>query len=71
MLFFGYFYNWVGGVSLKIFVGVMLGIFFYVLNGFFFNFGIINLWLLFVSVMVFFVMFLVVVIGMLWWVEWC
>lgn len=66
---FGYSHNRVGGVSLKIFAGVMLGILFYALNGLFSNLGIINSWPPFASATAPSAMFLVAAIGMLWWVE--
>lgn len=41
---FGYTHDRVGGVSLKIFGGIMLGIFFHMLNGLFSSLGIIHNW---------------------------
>ena len=41
---FGYTHNRVSGVSLKIFSGVMIGVFFHMLNGLFSNLGAINNW---------------------------
>ncbi len=66
---FGYSHNRVGGVSLKIFAGVMLGILFYALNGLFSNLGIINAWPPFASATAPSAMFMLAVAGMLWWVE--
>lgn len=66
---FGYSHNRVGGVSLKIFAGVMLGILFYALNGLFSNLGIINAWPPFASAAAPSALFLCAAIGMLWWVE--
>ncbi|WP_228276313.1 LPS export ABC transporter permease LptG [Dechloromonas sp. H13] len=66
---FGYSHNRVGGVSLKIFAGVMLGILFYALNGLFSNLGVINAWPPFASASAPSAMFLLAAIGMLWWVE--
>jgi lipopolysaccharide export system permease protein len=66
---FGYSHNRVGGVSLKIFAGVMLGILFYALNGLFSNLGVINAWPPFASAVAPSAMFLLMAIGMLWWVE--
>jgi len=66
---FGYSHNRVGGVSLKIFAGVMLGILFYALNGLFSNLGVINAWPPFASASAPSALFLVAAIGMLWWVE--
>lgn len=66
---FGYSHNRVGGVSLKIFAGVMLGILFYALNGLFSNLGVINSWPAFASATAPSALFLLGAIGMLWWVE--
>ena len=66
---FGYSHNRVGGVSLKIFAGVMLGILFYALNGLFSNLGVINAWPPFASATAPSALFLLGAVGMLWWVE--
>jgi len=66
---FGYSHNRVGGVSLKIFAGVMMGILFYALNGLFSNLGVINSWPPFASATAPSALFLVAAIAMLWWVE--
>lgn len=66
---FGYSHNRVGGVSLKIFAGVMLGILFYALNGLSSNLGAINSWSPLLSAVAPSALFLVVATGMLWWVE--
>ncbi|KAB2925191.1 MAG: LPS export ABC transporter permease LptG [Dechloromonas sp.] len=66
---FGYSHNRVGGVSLKIFAGVMLGILFYALNGLFSNLGIINAWPPFASATAPSALFLLAAVAMLWWVE--
>jgi len=66
---FGYSHNRVGGVSLKIFAGVMLGILFYMLNGLFSNLGVINSWPPLASAVSPSALFLLAAVGMLWWVE--
>jgi lipopolysaccharide export system permease protein len=66
---FGYSHDRVGGVSLKIFAGVMLGILFYMLNGLFSNLGVINSWPPFASASAPSALFLLIAMGMLWWVE--
>lgn len=66
---FGYSHDRVGGVSLKIFAGIMLGILFYALNGLFSNLGVINSWPPFASAAAPSVLFLAAAIGLLWWVE--
>ncbi|MCK6411879.1 MAG: LPS export ABC transporter permease LptG [Azonexus sp.] len=66
---FGYSHDRVGGVSLKIFAGVMLGIVFYALNGLFSNLGVINAWPPFASAVAPSALFILAAAGMLWWVE--
>lgn len=66
---FGYSHNRVGGVSLKIFAGVMLGILFYALNGLFSNLGVINAWSPLASATAPSAIFLLAAVSMLWWVE--
>lgn len=66
---FGYSHSRVGGVSLKIFSGVMLGILFYALNGMFSNLGVINGWPAFASATAPAALFLGTALLMLWWVE--
>lgn len=66
---FGYSHDRVGGVSLKIFAGIMLGILFYALNGLFSNLGVINAWPPFASAVAPSALFLMAAIALLWWVE--
>lgn len=66
---FGYSHDRVGGVSLKIFTGVMLGILFYMLNGLFSNLGAINSWPPLASAIAPSTLFMLAAAGMLWWVE--
>jgi lipopolysaccharide export system permease protein len=66
---FGYSHNRVGGVSLKIFAGVMVGILFYMLHGLFSNLGVINSWPPFASATAPSALFLLAAVVMLWWVE--
>lgn len=66
---FGYSHNRVGGASLKIFAGVMMGILFYALNGLFSNLGVINAWPPFASATAPSGMFLLAAVAMIWWVE--
>jgi len=66
---FGYFHDRVGGVGLKIFGGVMLGIAFYALNGLFSNLGVINAWPPFASAAAPSALFLLAAATMIWWVE--
>lgn len=66
---FGYSHNRVGGVSLKIFAGVMFGIVFYMLNGLFSSLGAINSWPPFASAVTPSGLFMLAAVGLLWWVE--
>ncbi|HJW04136.1 MAG TPA: LPS export ABC transporter permease LptG [Azospira sp.] len=66
---FGYTHNRVGGVSLRIFSGVMLGVFFHMLNGLFSNLGVINSWTPFSSAIAPSALFLLAAVVMIWWVE--
>ena len=66
---FGYTHNRVSGVSLKIFSGVMIGVFFHMLNGLFSNLGAINSWSPVISALAPSVLFMLAATGMIWWVE--
>jgi lipopolysaccharide export system permease protein len=66
---FGYTHNRVSGVSLKIFSGVMIGVFFHMLNGLFSNLGAINSWSPVLSALAPSVLFMLAAAGMIWWVE--
>lgn len=66
---FGYSHNRVGGVSLKIFGGVMIGILFHMLNGLFSSLGVINSWPPLASAAAPSALFLLAAMAMLWWVE--
>lgn len=66
---FGYTHDRVAGVSLKIFAGVMIGIFFHMLNGLFSSLGVINSWSPFSSALAPSALFLLAAMGMIWWVE--
>ncbi len=56
-------------VSVKVFTGVMLGIFFHMLNGLFSHLGMINSWHPLVSAITPSAIFLLAAASMLWWVE--
>lgn len=56
-------------VSVKVFTGVMLGIFFHMLNGLFSHLGMINSWRPLFSAITPSVIFLLAAALMLWWVE--
>ena len=66
---FGYTHNRVSGVSLKIFSGVMIGVFFHMLNGLFSNLGAINSWSPVLSAIAPSALFMLAAAAMIWWVE--
>ncbi|MDR2451942.1 MAG: LPS export ABC transporter permease LptG [Candidatus Accumulibacter sp.] len=66
---FGHTHDRVGGVSLKIFSGVMIGVLFHMLNGLFSNLGVINSWSPFLSAIAPSALFMLAAIGMIWWSE--
>lgn len=66
---FAYLHDRLGGVSAKIFVGIMLGIAFYLLNGLFANFGAINKWSPPMAALIPSSLFLVLAAIMIWRVE--
>lgn len=66
---FAFFGSRSGGISLKLFGGVMLGIFFHMLNGLFSSLGIINAWPPILSAAAPSAFFLLVALGLMAWVE--
>lgn len=66
---FAYAHDRMAVVSVKVFIGVMLGIFFHMLNGMFSHLGVINSWTPLVSAVTPSVMFLLAAGSLLWWVE--
>lgn len=58
-----------GGVSFKIFAGIMLGLLFHLLNSLFAHLGAINTWPAFLSAVLPSVLFLLLALGMLWRAE--
>jgi len=58
-----------GGVSLKIFAGIMLGLFFHLLNSLFAHLGAINTWPTLLSALTPSIMFLMLAGVMLWRAE--
>jgi lipopolysaccharide export system permease protein len=58
-----------GGVSVRVFAGIMIGILFHMLNGLFSNLGIINSWPAPVAALAPSLLFVFAAAGMLWWVE--
>lgn len=66
---FGYSHDRMGGVSVKVFAGIMLGVTFHLLNGLFSNLGVINAWPPPVAALAPSLLFLLAAAGMLYWVE--
>ncbi|MBC7499178.1 MAG: LptF/LptG family permease, partial [Herminiimonas sp.] len=66
---FAYLHFRAGGVSLKIFSGIMLGVTFYLLNNLFSHLGLLNTWPAFVTAIAPSLFFLLVAVTALWWVE--
>lgn len=58
-----------GGLSLKIFIGIMIGVSFQLLNSLFSHIGLLNTWPPFMTAITPSALFLLAAIGALWWVE--
>ena len=58
-----------GGVSLKIFAGIMIGVVFYLLNNVFAHIGLLHTWAPFVTAVLPSLLFLAAAMAALWWVE--
>ncbi|MDR2637799.1 MAG: LPS export ABC transporter permease LptG [Zoogloeaceae bacterium] len=66
---FGYGHSRMGGVSLQIFGGVMLGVLFHTLNNLFSSLGILRAWSPLAAAAAPSLLFLAAALGILWWVE--
>ena len=66
---FAYLHFRSGGISLKIFVGIMIGVFFILLNSLFSHLGLLNTWPAFLTAVLPSIVFLLFACGALWWVE--
>lgn len=66
---FAYAHDRMAVVSVKVFIGVMLGILFHMLNGMFSHLGVINSWRPLTAAVTPSVLFLLAAGTMLWWVE--
>lgn len=66
---FAYHQSRSGGISGKVFVGIMLGLAFHLLNRVFAHLGLLNDWLPAFSAAFPVLAFLAAAVGMLWWVE--
>jgi len=66
---FGYLHTRSGGVSLKIFVGIMIGVSFQLVNALFSHLGVLSTWPAIVTAIAPSMLFLLLALGALWWVE--
>jgi lipopolysaccharide export system permease protein len=66
---FAYLHFRAGGVSLKIFIGIMIGVSFQLLNSLFSHLGLLNTWPALATAIIPSATFLLVAIGALMWVE--
>lgn len=66
---FAYLHTRSGGVSLKIFIGIMIGVSFILINTLFSNLGLLSTWPPFVTAVAPSLLFLLLALGALWWVE--
>jgi lipopolysaccharide export system permease protein len=58
-----------GGVSLKIFIGIMIGVSFMLINTLFSHLGLLSTWPPFLTAVAPSLLFLLLALGALWWVE--
>ena len=66
---FGYLHTRSGGVSLKIFVGIMIGVSFLLVNTLFSHLGLLSTWPAFMTALAPSLLFLALALWALWWVE--
>lgn len=66
---FAYLHFRAGGVSLKIFIGIMIGVSFQLLNSLFSHVGLLNTWPPLTTALVPSMIFLLIAISALWWVQ--
>jgi lipopolysaccharide export system permease protein len=66
---FAYLHTRSGGVSLKIFIGIMIGVSFILINSLFSHLGLLSTWPAFLTAVAPSLLFLALTIGALWWVE--
>jgi lipopolysaccharide export system permease protein len=66
---FAYLHFRAGGVSLKIFAGIMIGVSFQLLNSLFSHLGLLNTWPALLTAILPSSVFLLAALGSLWWVE--
>ncbi len=66
---FAYLHTRSGGVSLKIFIGIMIGVSFLLINTLFSHLGMLSTWPAWVTAITPSLIFLLLALGALWWVE--
>ncbi|MDB5933382.1 MAG: export transporter permease LptG [Massilia sp.] len=66
---FAYLQSRSGGISLKIFIGIMIGVAFMLINTLFSRLGLLSTWPPFVTAVAPSLLFLLLALGALWWVE--
>jgi lipopolysaccharide export system permease protein len=66
---FAYLHSRSGGVSLKIFIGIMLGVSFILINTLFSHLGLLSTWPALLTAVAPSVLYLLMALGALWWVE--
>jgi len=66
---FAYMHARAGQVGMKVFLGIMLGILFYMLNGLFSHLGLLQNWTPLTAALLPSIAFLLAALGMMWWVE--
>jgi lipopolysaccharide export system permease protein len=66
---FAYLHTRSGGVSLKIFIGIMIGVSFILINSLFSHLGLLSTWPAFLTAVAPSLLFLLLALGALWWVE--
>jgi lipopolysaccharide export system permease protein len=66
---FAYLHTRSGGVSLKLFIGIMIGVSFILINTLFSHLGLLSTWPPFVTAIAPSLLFLLLALGALWWVE--
>ncbi len=66
---FAYLHTRSGGVSLKIFIGIMIGVSFMLVNTLFSHLGLLSTWPAFFTAIAPSLLFLLLALGALWWVE--
>jgi lipopolysaccharide export system permease protein len=66
---FAYLQTRSGGISLKIFIGIMIGVSFILINSLFSHLGLLSTWPAFLTAIAPSLLFLLLTIGALWWVE--